>query len=119
MSADQIAEIRPAVRESIEGKPHTCVTLEVEGHPGKWLQIVDGTINAAYPHGDHPEQRLRSFGSAALQAKLAKWEPGNFVTFEVTGEDLVAISHWIDEYFVQMLGCAAGEYHLNIGYEQL
>jgi len=45
-NADQIAEIRPAIREAIAGAPHTCVTLAIEGEPDKWMQVVDHTINA-------------------------------------------------------------------------
>jgi len=70
MNADQIAEIRPAVVEAINGAPDTCVTLEVEGASGKWMQIVDRTINAAYPHRESPEEKLKSSISVPLNAKL-------------------------------------------------
>jgi hypothetical protein len=33
MNADQLAEIRPALFEVVEGAPDTCATLEVDGDP--------------------------------------------------------------------------------------
>jgi len=73
MNADQIAEIRPALREVVEGAPDTCATLEVEGDPEKWMQVVDRTVNAAYPHCDHPEGRVREFSLSPLSAQVVTW----------------------------------------------
>src|SRR5258708_12857166 len=80
MNADQIAEIRPAIREAIDGAPDTCVTLEAHGDPGKWMQVTDRTINAAYPHEDHPQERLTALPAmAGLQ--ITNWAAGKFPTF--------------------------------------
>jgi hypothetical protein len=73
MSADQIAEILSAIREAVEGAPDTCATLAVPGAPGKWMQVVDRTINAAYPHEDHPEHRL-SVLPAMAGLRVTGWE---------------------------------------------
>ena|ERR1051325_4456587 len=118
MNGDQIAEIRPAIREAIEGAPNTCVTLEVEGSLNKWMQVVDHTINAAYPHNDAPQQ-LINWPHRQISAKLVKWVPGKLATFEIGELEASTISHWIDAYFVNVLGCPPGEYHLSVAFERL
>ena len=55
MNADQLAEIRPVLREVVDGAPDTCATLEAEGDSARWMQIVARTINAAYPHSNSPD----------------------------------------------------------------
>lgn len=62
MSADQLAEIRPALREVVEGAPDTCATFEVAGDSERWMQVIDRTVNAAYPHSDSPEERVSRLG---------------------------------------------------------
>jgi hypothetical protein len=119
MNADQIAEIRPAIREAITGAPHTCVTLEIEGEPDKWMQLVDRTINAAYPHRDSPEDRLKSLPLVPRLIKVAGWEAQKFATFEFDGLEATTLAHWIDAYFVAILSCAPGEYHVDVTSEQL
>ena len=118
MNADQIAEIRPAIREAIDGAPDTCATLEVQGDPGKWMQVADRTINAAYPHEDHPQERLKALPAlAGLQ--VTSWEARKFATFELLKLELSPVAHWVDAYFVAVLGCTAGDYHLDTACERL
>jgi hypothetical protein len=117
MSADQIAEIRPAMREAIEGAPDTCITFEVAGVPSKWMQVVDRTINAAYPHDDHPQNKLTAM-PALPGLKVAGWEARKFATFELPGLDVTILPGWIDAYFINVLACTAGEYHLDITTEK-
>ena len=119
MNAHQIAEIRPAIHEAIKGAPDTCVTLNVEGEPGKWMQVVDRTINAAYPHSDDPEARVTSMHSEHLMTRVLNWESGKFATFEFADVEPTTLAHWIDAYFVHVLSCAPGEYHVDITCEQL
>lgn len=119
MNADQIAEIRPVIREVVAGAPDTCATLEVAGAPEKWMQIVDRTINAAYPHTDHPEENVRSLGISLHSAKLVAWESSKFATFEFPELQQDVASAWIDAYFVRMIGCTEGEYHLDVTFEKL
>jgi hypothetical protein len=118
MNADQIAEIRPAIREAIDGAPDTCVTLEAHGDPGKWMQVTDRTINAAYPHEDHPQERLKALPAmAGLQ--VTNWKARKFATFELPELDVTPLAHWIDAYFVAVLACTAGDYHLDTACEKL
>ena len=119
MNADQLAEIRPALREVVEGAPDTCATLEVEGDSEKWMQVVHRTINAAYPHFDSPEERVSRLGLPSLSAKLVSWDAGKFATFEFAQLEIKAVAEWIDAYFVRVIGCTEGEYHLDIALEKI
>ena len=33
--------------------------------------------------------------------------------------DVNAVSEWIDAYFVRVIGCTPGEYHLDVAFENL
>ncbi len=118
MNADQIAEIRPALREAIDGAPDSCVTFEAEGDQEKWLQVVDLTINAGYPHSDDPELRLKTLPEVS-GLSITAWEAQKFATLEVTEWDVTSLAEWIDAYFVAVLGCEAGGYHVDVTYEKL
>jgi hypothetical protein len=118
MNADQIAEIRPALREVIDGAPDTCVTFEVEGNQARWLQVVDHTINAAYPHAEEPEPRLGALPRVS-GLRLTGWEAHKFVTLELPDWDVGSLATWIDAYFVAVLACEAGDYHVDVTYETL
>lgn len=118
MNADQIAQIRPAVQEAIDGAPDSCVTFEIEGDPDKWMQVVDHTINSAFPHADDPEERLKAIpGFSGLS--ITAWEAENFVTLEAPGWDATALAEWIAAYLVMVLGCEAGDYDVDVTYEKL
>ena len=119
MNADQLAEIRPALREVVEGAPDTCATFEVEGDSEKWMQVVDRTVNAAYPHADNPEERVGRLGLPPLSAKLVSWEAGKFATFEFSQFEVKAVADWIDAYFVRVIGCADGKYHLDVAFDKI
>ncbi len=119
MNADQLAEIRPALREVVEGAPDTCATLEVDGDSKKWMQVVDRTVNASYPHSDSPEERLRRLGLPSLSATLVNWKAGKFATFEFPQLEVEAVAQWIDAYFVHVMGCTHGEYHLDVTFEKI
>ena len=99
MGADQVAEIAPGIREAIGGRPDLCVTFTVTGHPDKWVQWVDGVINAAYPHVDPPESRLGGLQFDAIQ----HWEPKKSLTVTLAETEVYAIAKWIDSYFATVL----------------
>ena len=119
MNADQIAEIRPAIREAIKGAPSTCVTLQVTGEPAKWIQIVDHTLNAAYPHGLNPNESVKVLPKLALRGNVVSWESGKFATFQFDDMEPTRLAHWIDAYFVGILDCAVGEYHVDVACEEI
>jgi hypothetical protein len=117
MSADQIAVIRPALLEAIQGAPSTCVTLELEGDADKWLQFVDSTINAAYPYDTDPLESVKPLPALA-EIKLVGWEFRKFATFKISEVDAMTIARWIDGYFVGVLDCPA-DYDLDVVCEEL
>ncbi|MBK1884702.1 hypothetical protein JIN85_19985 [Luteolibacter pohnpeiensis] len=117
MSVDQIAAIRPAILEAIEGSPATCATLELEGDADKWVQFTEYTINAAYPHSNNPEECVKSLPSIA-GLKLVNWETRTFATFEIPPSDAELVARWIDEYFLKILDCSA-DYDIDVTIEQL
>ncbi|CAN5904816.1 hypothetical protein BH11VER1_BH11VER1_06810 [soil metagenome] len=119
MNADQLAEIRPILREVLEGAPDMCATLEVEGDSERWMQVVDRTINAAYPHVDSPEERVSKLGLPSLSEKLVCWEAGKFATFEFPQLEANSVTEWIDAYFVRVIGYTDGEYHLDVTIERM
>lgn len=118
MNSDQLAEIRPALREVFKAGPNSCVTLEAEGDQEKWLQVVDHSINAAYPHADAPEPRMKALPEVS-GLKITGWEAEKFVTLEFPDRDARSIAEWIDAYFIAVLGCKAGDYHVDITYQIL
>ena len=119
MSVDQIAEIQPAIREAMEGGPDTCVTFNVGGDPDKWVQFVGRTVNGAYPHSDDPEARVADMCSEHLMTKVISWESGKYATFLFGEVEATALAHWVDAYFVHVLSCGPGGYHVDIACEQI
>jgi hypothetical protein len=85
MSADQIAEIAPLVREVFASEPSSpdvqlCATLEVVGHPDVWLQIVPGTLNFSYPLATDPATTLGRLLANLPESSVVSWAPDTFAT---------------------------------------
>ena len=114
MSADQIAEIAPAIREVLEAGGGLCATFEVAGDPSSWVQFTDGTLNAAYPSDANPSSLLSILGTAAVEA----WEPRTFLTVSLSEREPREIARWIDRYFEVALAAPA-KYAVNVRLENL
>ncbi|HZF10263.1 MAG TPA: hypothetical protein VFE33_15850 [Thermoanaerobaculia bacterium] len=120
MGADQIAEIAPGLREALAGGPDTCVTFEVTGDPEKWVQFLDGTVNAAYPRETPPVlEHLLPATSPDLEPRLLGWEARKYATLKIPGADTRFLASWIDRYFVCILDCEAGGYDVDVTIEML
>jgi hypothetical protein len=119
MNTEQIAEIHAALRRALEGAPDICVTLEVTGQRERWMQIVDFTVNAAYPHTMQPEEMLKTLPRLAGKGEIVSWEPGKFATFQFHALEPDSLTKWIDAYFVGILDCVPGEYHLDVACDDL
>ncbi len=117
MNTDQIAEIRDALHEAIDCTSETWLTLEVSDDCDKWLQVIDRTINAAYPYQEYPEVILQDMLASPQVREVSSWEPEKFVEIKFHEIELDEIVTWVDSYFVKALGCAEGDYHLDIEYE--
>ncbi len=95
--------------------PNTCVTLEVQGDADRWVQVLDKSINVAYPFAEEPLAMLK----APQVTKIVCWEAHLFATFEFAELEEQSAADWIDAYFVECLGCPPGDYRLEIYSQQL
>lgn len=106
MSADQIAEIAPLVREVLgapEGQAF-CGTIEVDGLDDAWAQITADTINIAYPSAEEPARRLASLVGAHPCAGVAEWESMKFTTLSYTADRPQVIAKFIDGLLRELFG---------------
>jgi len=103
MSADQIAEIAPLVREVLSASaqqapgPEWCATFEVVGNSSAWAQVTASSVNFAYPHEDAPRVRLESVLSRLPDIELLSWEPGQYATFSFGPASATAVARVVDE----------------------
>ena len=114
MSADQIAEIAPLIREVL-GAPEgqaLCGTIEVDGMGDAWAQVTADAINVAYPSAEDPARRLSSLVGAHPCAGVAEWEPMKFTTFNYTPDRPQVIAKFIDGLLRELFGL--GDYSVNI-----
>jgi hypothetical protein len=107
MGADQVAEIRPAIVEVLEGAESGgdwCATLTDSTNSSRWVQVTRDMLNMAYPHDHAPSPTLESDGPTS-QMHLADWRPGSYATF--TFEPCLsarALAQVVDRLFVSILG---------------
>jgi hypothetical protein len=111
MSSDQISEIAPGIREALTDA-RFCANFEVAGQAHKWVQFQAGTVNAAYPHEEHPAGLLTFLGDGTL----TEWTAGKFVTVQLASNDARAIARWIDRYFERVLA-AGDDYPIDLRIE--
>ena len=79
---------------------------------------MDHTINAAYPLAGDPGDIMKTL-PVIPGLDLSSWVAETFVTFEFLEPDLTPLAEWIDAYFVTVLACAPGDYHLDVSSEKL
>ena len=118
MNPAQQAELESALRDVIAGAPDRCATLECAHGDRQWMQIVDCTINASYPHDVPPEEILRRL-PVLHEVRVVGWEARKFVTFQMPSLEDVTLPRWIDAYFVNVLGCPAEASPLRISFQNL
>ena len=114
MGVGQEAQIADAVREVQSRGKSWCATFEVSNDPSRWVQFTVDAINAAYPCGEDPNDRLRVLGALAVLA----WEPNKYASVTTSSDDAGAIAGWIDRYFADVLSCG-GDYALTVKLEDL
>ena len=119
MGADQVAAIRPLLSEAIDGPPSTCVTFEVDGDTSKWVQFIDWTVNAAYPFTTAPQFDREVLECNTAKAHVTQWEPGKFVTFDISHSASSDVAEWIDRYFVRILRCSDDYYDVNTSFDEM
>lgn len=126
MSADQIAEISPLIREVLDAyaaKPadsndELCATLEVGGQPDAWIQFIFGTLNFAYPSQTPPEELLGDVLAPLPGWRIQMWEAGKFATVDFDRDaTLHTIAHTIDALFERLF--SPGDYTINGQLEEI
>ena len=120
MSADQISEISPAIREVQSSAADLCATFEIVGSQDKWVQYTKGTINAAYPYKEPPQLLIEPFVEVQpkLTLNITSWESGKFVTLDFPQGEPVSISKFIDLYFIGIIKCVS-DYSVDVTIEEI
>ena len=116
MSADQIAQIAPAVREVLEGAGDGwCATFELVGVDDAWAQVMKGSLNLAYPFSEPPN--VADVVASLPGATVASWEAEKFVTYSFDGTNAQAVALTIDRLFTKFFAC--GDYAVTSRVEDL
>jgi hypothetical protein len=104
MSRERILAIALDVQEALDRAPEWCATFEAKDDEEKWVQFVDGVINAAYPDPVAPDKRTKPLPGF----EMTEWSRGKFMTGKMQLTDRTEIARWIDRYFVDVLRCEPG-----------
>jgi hypothetical protein len=112
--SDQVAEIAPRIRESIEGGADMCATFTIKGDPKRWVQFMDGRVNAFLPETFDVEQVVPRLGGGVLD----EYDTGVFVMVRMETADVHVIAPWIDAYFRHVLA-ARSNYSIDCTVERL
>ena len=124
MGADQIAELRPPIREVFAAGPPTpsanwCATFEVNRQPNVWVQVTFYLVNVFYPVTRKPTEEIAMHELVPADAvKLIAWEQNKYATFSHS-RDVDDLAAFIDAYLgsVCMKGCE--NYALNVTLQNL
>ena len=119
MSADQIAEMAPFIREVLDApERNLCATFEVSDNKNIWAQVVLGVINIAYPSEEDPEHRLVEFLADPLCAGVSEWEPLKCVTLLYNVPDRPQIvARFVDRLLADLF--KLGDYSVDASLEDL
>ena len=118
MSATQVAEVHPAIREVFDaavGGEEWCATFEVSTDPALWIQVTSDSLNMAYPYEEPPNVLLLQAGiNQSNRFTLLDWSPRSFATFGYSEKPSTSeLAQLVDSLFVLTLKCAP-DYSLNV-----
>ena len=119
MNTDFAAQVRPILKEAIQGPEDTCATFVVTGDPDKWVQYCNGTLNVAYPFYEDPEVKLSNFLARPEIEGLSDFDEGKYATVLLQNPSDPRVVNLIEDYFVTMLNCVSGEFTVDASIEQL
>lgn len=122
MSADQLAEIRPCVREVLavsagDARAALCATLEISGRPQAWVQITRTTLNFAWLDARSPLDLLPDILESLPNWQLESWEAHKYATVTFASGDIRAIAISIDALFERLF--AGGDYAVDASMQRL
>jgi hypothetical protein len=119
MSADQIAEIAPMIREVLDApaEANLCATFEVVGNDDAWAQVTPRSINVAYPSNEAPEVRLAAHLASLPCVGISDWEPMRFATFTYMPDRPQVIARFVDCLLADLF--RLGDYSVNANLQEL
>src|SRR5689334_16177413 len=101
MKTDRTYAMALDVQEALDRRPDWCATFEDMADESRWVQFVDGVINAAWPFSGAPDARFKKMGSIELTA----WSRAKYATGALALTDKTEIAKWIERYFLEVLEC--------------
>ena len=123
MGADEIAAIRPALRELCQAEREDprrpegggwCAHFTVSRKKKLWVQVVSDCVNFYYPHPDDPTTRLEGLEAPLLPGMAcADWEARKYATFGFETFDLDKLARLVDWLFVVLYETGAA-YPLDV-----
>ena len=128
MGADQIAATRPALNELLQaaeneepGSGDLCASFTVSEREGDiWVQVLLGTINAAYPRTDEPLAFLQSASIPALPALAVEhWERDSYATFTHEPCSIYSIAQFIDRLLISLHALDPEDYEIDVEFQRL
>ncbi len=118
MGADQIAAIRPAIREVYEAPTDDwCATFEIPGTE-HWVQVVRGTLNASFPHASDPFAHFSQLVSVLPELTLTDWEAHTYATFSHGECSYRDIAKAVDAALLMLVGDHADDYKIDVSMQQ-
>jgi hypothetical protein len=116
--AKQLATIRPYALEIIEAHAdeNWCATFEANANSEHWVQLMHGTINAAYPYDDDPMVRLERHGLAGQVGEMIAFEAKAYATFTLKEAAVTSSAEFVDAWFSTILAVGDG-YTLEVQLE--
>ena len=102
MSADQIAEMSPLIREIMTAPADRdyCVTFELVGNSDAWAQVTREEINLAYPYADDPECKLAGLLDKEPCTGIQAFEPGKYLTLSYKTSDPRSVARLVAASFI-------------------
>lgn len=124
MSADQVAEIAPLVREVFDHASENlttdgvlCATFEVVGITAAWAQVTPNELNIAYPMDQSPESELHEIMQGLPASKLLSWEANKFATWSFGSTKAGEVAKVLDLLLTKLF--SLGDYSLDGQLERL
>ena len=127
MGADQTAAIRAALRELFEAVANDdpaastqCITFTVPQHPEIWVQIMHGTINAAYPRSSEPTDFLSSIELPPIpDLSLDEWQADQYATWSFGSCLVHTLAEFIDRLLTALHPAVAEDYGIDVMIEHV
>src|SRR5687768_8712532 len=95
-----------------------CATFEANDDSDLWVQVLLGSINAAYPHDDDPLARLGGLGVTGEVEEMIAFEAKAYATFILKDASVTSCARFVDVWFSRVLA-VGDDYTVNVELEDL